>query len=325
MKKIILPLFFIFTFFGCDEIESSLMKASTGKSGEVLVVIQKHLWQGETGSILKKNLNVDFPGLPQSEPRFSVTNIPHVAFSNIFKNHRNIILTEVSSKITKSIITYKYDVYASPQLVINIKAKSTKELNQLLNSKIIEITDLIENTELDRLAKNYSRLKNKEIYNQLKKNHKIKLTVPKGYKLDVDTNNFIWISHETPLISQGILIYYYNYTDTNSFALENLLNKRDTILKYNVPGARENSYMSTDREFYLEFKELIKNERYTAEIRGLWNVKGDFMGGPFVNTSFVDEKNNRIITIDAFVYSPKKDKRNYVRQLEAIVNSIEIE
>ncbi len=323
MKKIFLPLFIVFIFFGCEEIESSLMKASTGKSGEVLVVVQKNIWKGESGSILRKNLNVDFPGLPQSEPRFSVTNIPHVAFNNIFKNHRNIIFTEVSGKVKKSIITYKYDVYASPQLVITIKAKSKKELKELLKSNIIEITDLIENTELDRLAKNYSRLRNNEIYNQLKKNHDIKLTVPKGYKLDVDTNNFIWISHETPLISQGLLIYYYDYTDTNSFKLDNLLNKRDSILINNVPGPSKNSYMNTDRDYYLEFKEFYKDERYTAEIRGLWNVKGDFMGGPFVNTSVVDEKNSRIITVDAYVYSPKKNKRNYIRQLEAIVGSLE--
>jgi hypothetical protein len=45
------------------------------------------------------------------------------------------------------------------------------------------------------------------------------------------------------------------------------------------------------------------------------------MGGPFLSHSFLSEDGSEIITMDAFVYAPKYDKRNYLRQVEAILYS----
>jgi hypothetical protein len=54
----------------------------------------------------------------------------------------------------------------------------------------------------------------------------------------------------------------------------------------------------------------------------LWRVEGDFMGGPFVNITFVDEKTSRLVILDGFVYAPKYDKRDYLRQVEALMHSV---
>ena len=66
----------------------------------------------------------------------------------------------------------------------------------------------------------------------------------------------------------------------------------------------------------------LKNN-YTIEIRGLWNVYGDFMGDPFLSLTVLDEKRKRVITVDGYVYAPKFNKRNYLRQVEAILYSLE--
>jgi len=58
------------------------------------------------------------------------------------------------------------------------------------------------------------------------------------------------------------------------------------------------------------------------EIRGIWEVKNDFMGGTFINYSFIDKKNNRILCLDGFVYAPNQDKRDYIFELEAIFKSL---
>jgi len=60
------------------------------------------------------------------------------------------------------------------------------------------------------------------------------------------------------------------------------------------------------------------------EIRGLWRVENAFMGGPFVSLSTVDETRNRVVTVEGFVYAPKADKRNLMRQVEAVVYSLQI-
>jgi hypothetical protein len=60
-----------------------------------------------------------------------------------------------------------------------------------------------------------------------------------------------------------------------------------------------------------------------VETRGLWDIENDFMGGPFISHALIDKTGERVLVLDAFVYHPRADKRNYVRQLEAILYSFE--
>ncbi len=60
------------------------------------------------------------------------------------------------------------------------------------------------------------------------------------------------------------------------------------------------------------------------ETRGVWNVVGDFMAGPFLSYTVVDERHGRLITLEGYVYAPNKPKRDYLRQMEAILYSLEI-
>jgi hypothetical protein len=57
-------------------------------------------------------------------------------------------------------------------------------------------------------------------------------------------------------------------------------------------------------------------------MRGVWSVEHDFMGGPFISYTFVDPRNNQILTLMGYVYHPNKKKRNLLRQLEAIIYSV---
>jgi hypothetical protein len=48
------------------------------------------------------------------------------------------------------------------------------------------------------------------------------------------------------------------------------------------------------------------------------------MGGPFISFSILDEKRKRIVTVDGFLYAPTDDKRDLLRQIEAILLSTKI-
>jgi len=54
----------------------------------------------------------------------------------------------------------------------------------------------------------------------------------------------------------------------------------------------------------------------------LSNSAGDFMGGPFINYTMVDQRHQRVVTIDGYVYYPSKDKKNLLRQLEALIYTL---
>ena len=47
------------------------------------------------------------------------------------------------------------------------------------------------------------------------------------------------------------------------------------------------------------------------------------MGGPFVSHSFYSKDGKDIIVLEAWVYAPKYDKRQYLRQTESLLYSFE--
>ncbi|MBR6246610.1 MAG: DUF4837 family protein, partial [Bacteroidales bacterium] len=60
-----------------------------------------------------------------------------------------------------------------------------------------------------------------------------------------------------------------------------------------------------------------------AQTRGFWEVHNDFMGGPFVSHSFYGPDAKEIIVVEAWVYAPRFDKRQYLRQVESVIYSFE--
>ena len=59
-----------------------------------------------------------------------------------------------------------------------------------------------------------------------------------------------------------------------------------------------------------------------AELRGLWESVNDKMGGPFYEFSFIDKTGENVISVGGFVYAPEEDKRDYLREVEAIVKTV---
>jgi hypothetical protein len=82
--------------------------------------------------------------------------------------------------------------------------------------------------------------------------------------------------------------------------------------------------MITEKAFSPYLGTTIIDGNSTLESRGVWDVKNDFMAGPFINYIIDDKKNNRQLVLEGFTYAPQIAKRNYMFELEAIIKSIKI-
>lgn len=328
MKKrnIILLVLILVLGYGCstDNVRKKLLTTVSGAAGEVVVVMDKDPWNGEPGQIIRNVLAQDVPCLPQEEPMFNLVNIPHNAFSDMFQIHRNIVICNISSSVIDPVISVENDKWAQPQTIINIDAPNRDVFIRFFNENSDKVLGLLLKAERDRLLNNYKKYNELDVVNKIEKKAGIYLSVPKGYQYALDTNNFVWLSFETPQISQGIFIYYYDYTDTAMFNKLSLINKRNEFLQSYVAGPRKGSYMTTELQILPDYRTYDYKEIYTAELRGLWKVEGDYMGGPFVSITRLDKAHNRLITVEGFVYAPKYDKRNYLRQVEAVLYSFEL-
>ncbi len=316
----------IFSTLSCQQQQSNVLKPGvTGEANEILLVLPKHRWTGKIGDTLRSDLQKELFGLPQPEPMFHLQNIPPKAFNKLLQTHRNILRITISPNEEKALISIKKDMWAAPQIYILIKAPDNDSFLKIWGKNKYRLIDLLLTTERKRLMDYFRKYRNEAVCQDIKKQFNISLNIPVGYKTAIMNKDFAWIRKEyTDDRSLGIFVYQYEYTDTAMLHKENLLRVRDSLLKRYVPGPTKGSYMTTEHRFPPEIKEFKYKGRYTIEIRGLWKLVNDFMGGPFVSQVTIDEKRNRIITVGGYVYAPDYDKRNYMRRIEGIVYSLEI-
>jgi hypothetical protein len=51
-------------------------------------------------------------------------------------------------------------------------------------------------------------------------------------------------------------------------------------------------------------------------------MRNGALGGPFVSLSSVDTVERKVIVGEGFVYSPSTDKRDLIRQMEAVLRTL---
>lgn len=326
MKRLINTILLVTAFFaasGCKEGTKALLPNISGKAGEVIVVIDKNNWEGDLGNELRLLLADDCPWLAQKEPLYSLVNVAPGAFTDMFKVHRNIVFMDINPQVSKEGVSYRTDMWASPQCVIQISSATPEGAVELLKSEGETIVAVIEQAERDRVITNTLLYEERSLAPQVMKIMGGSPHFPSGYKLKKKTDDFIWIADEKQYTNQGVFIYKYPVSESEPFSQENILKHRNAVLKANVPGMFDGTYMTT-AEFIPPTVSYLKYKgRDFAQTRGFWEVYNDFMGGPFVSHSFYSKDGKDIIVLEAFVYAPKYDKRQYLRQVESLLYSFE--
>lgn len=323
MKKVFFIFASILALAGCKTSKALLPNVS-GKAGEIIVVIEKNDWEGTLGSDVRELLASDCPWLAQKEPLYSLVNVPPGGFGDLLKIHRNIVFFSINPQVDSAGVLYRHDVWAQPQCLVQVSAHSPEEASRLLASDGKTIVSFIEQAERDRVIRNSIRYEERAIAEKVQPVFGGSPHFPMGYKLKKLTTDFAWIADEKQYTIQGILIYKYPATGAeDELSAENIIAKRNEILRTNVPGMFENTWMTTGDYLPPTLEFFRYRGRDFAQLRGLWEVENDFMGGPFVSHSFYSQDGKYVITAEAFVYAPKYDKRQYLRQVESILFSWE--
>ena len=309
----------------CKNKAGKILPNVSGKAGEVLVVSEKIWWSGAAGMILRDSLTADCPYLPQKEPLYSLVTVTPSNFTQMFQIHRNIVMLNINAGVNVPGIVYNMNKWASPQLVITVNASTQDEAADLLEKNMHTIISTIEQTERDRVVSNtrkYQERKLAEVVHDFTRGGN--MVFPSGYSLKKRTEDFLWISYETTYVQQGIFISRHPATHKKSeLTPEALVDRRNALLKANVPGMFEGTYMTTSRVIAPSVKYAAYKDIRFAELRGFWDVEGDFMGGPFVSHTFYSPSGDELICIEAYVYAPKYDKRLYLRQIESLLYGFE--
>lgn len=320
---------FLLLAFSCDTVQQQggmagkIMPNITGGAGEVLVVMDQFNWENSAGEILQDILKEEFSGLPQSEPLFDVVQVTVASFDGVYQFHRTIVLTTVASGLEPK-IRYRENIWAKPQIMVQLEAPSGAALKDLISENERQIRSFLVQYDRNRLMNVYKDSKDPAIQKDIANHHQVRLAIPRGYNMDFSNEEYTSVSIESPDLSQVIQVYDYPASGPEDLNTANIIEKRNSFTQKFVKGPREGSYMVIAPMFKPIAYDLKNNNKDVVELRGLWELENGFMGGPFVSHSVYDPARGRIVTVDGYIYHPNQKKRVKVKQLEAIIYSMEI-
>jgi hypothetical protein len=300
-----------------------IMPNVTGGTGEVLVVMDQFNWDNSAGELLKDILKEEYPGLPQSEPMFDVIQVTAASFDGVYQYHRSIVLTTVSAGLEPK-IRYRENVWSKPQIVVQIEAPTSSELKELISANEKQIQGFLIQYDRNRLMNVYKESKDPAIQKDIATHHQVRLAIPRGYNMDFSTEDYTSVSIESPDLSQVIQVYEYPAEGPEDLNVANIIAQRNSFTRKYTKGPSDDSYMTISRMYEPIAYDLKNNNMDVIELRGLWDLENGFMGGPFLSHSVYDAKRGRIVTVDGYIYHPNQKKRVKMRQLEAIIYSMEI-
>ncbi|MCZ8229823.1 DUF4837 family protein [Flavobacterium sp.] len=306
--------------FSCNKKQAPLLRESVGKINTIAVIMNDALWNGEVGDSLRNKLAAPVFGLPQEEPLFTINQYPDKLVEGFVTDSRTIVV--VKKGVTTS-FEIKKNQYATPQTVFHLTGTTNDTLLYLLEKHSAEMIRLIKKGEIQANQKSNreSLLDPKIIENKFH----IRLDVPSDFEYALQKPRFIWLKKEIVSGSMSLLLYQVplNTIQTPN-PITSIIRMRDSIGKLYIKGREEQTPMITG-EGYAPYWFTIKlDHRPTFETKGTWELKNDFMSGPFINYVIFDKEYNRIMVLEGFCYSPADEKREVMFALESIIKSVKI-
>ena len=293
MKKLYLLLtLLVLAFSSCTK--EMVFPVASGRPYEVLVVVDKDLWERPSGRALFEVLDTDVPGLPQSERSFRISQTTPDEMSNTLRIFRNVIVVDINPQMyTQTKLRFMRDKYAMEQIWVTLQSPSEEDFRKRLVRKHSHVV-----SELTRTL------------------FHCEMWAPDEMKSSKKGKDFFWASNNASSGMVSVCVYSYPYTGPETFCKEYVLAKRDSVMEINIPGAEPGMFMKTDT-LYTDCRPITVHGQYAYESRGLWYMENAAMGGPFVSHSRVDTTRNLVIVAEGFVYAPEKMKRGLIRRVEA--------
>ncbi|WP_299383056.1 DUF4837 family protein [uncultured Lacinutrix sp.] len=328
MRKLILLVVIVATTFSCGNDGSSagikILPDSAGPVNKIAIVVDNELWKNTVGETIRNVMAQSIDGLPQPEPIFSLNQIPTQVFTGFAKQSRSILKVEQGEASFK----IERDVHARPQKIVTVSGKDIAEIKAQITNNADNIVEALKAEEIryKQMQMSKSLSGTKDIQESLG----LKVKFPSYYRVTNTVakpeDKFHWIKRDIQTGYTNVLFYELplNAIKKDDSLVSQIIKIRDSIGKKYISGPVDGSYMATEMAYAPHVYETIIDNKPTIEVKGLWDVKNQFMSGPFIMYLIEDKVNNRYVVAEGFAYAPSVSKRNYVFELESIIKSIRI-
>ncbi|HQQ98644.1 MAG TPA: DUF4837 family protein [Cyclobacteriaceae bacterium] len=335
--------------FGSCSKDVKNMPPASGGVGDIFLVMDSLQWRGPLGRTLDSAFNAEMPGLPRKEARFKMRWIDPRKLNFVLKQSRNLIFVFTldqktsGSRILQGLFTPESiekiksqpdnflasakNVFAKNQEVMYLTSPQEQHLLSMVKKNLSKLTDHFDLRERERLGVSLFKAGQVSgVSDVLKNEYQCYLKIPFGYKLADKQPDFVWLRQINPKDDKDIFIARKKYTTPAAFELESLVRFRDDMLRHYIFEDPEipDTYFVTERAvpFIPVTADTINfNNHFAVRLRGIWRSNTFGMGGPFQGYALVDEANQQFYYIEGFTFSPGRNQREIMRELETILHS----
>ncbi|WP_456459845.1 DUF4837 family protein [Reichenbachiella sp.] len=319
----------------------SHLPVARGEANAILCVMDTTQWNGPVGEALRDIFSDYVPGLPQDEPYFKLRNINPLKMNNILKTGKSMIFVSTMDnqgaqsramqnyftsssleKILSDTALYRLpqkNQFARGQEILHLFGQTEQQLIAHLKRDKEVLRNYFLTIENERISKAVFKVREKQIEKTLRETHGFDVQVPYGYDLAKNQRDFIWIRLLDPEYEKNIFVHYRPFNSREPF--EDVLAFREEITSSYMRDVQKPDIFMTLQKENMNIREVNFKGKYAKELRGLWKLSDISGGGPFVSYVFVDESQKRLYYLEGYVYAPSKDKREFMQEMEVIINT----
>lgn len=336
----------------CSDKDGKNLPSASGRTGDIFLVMDSLQWRGPLGDVMDSLFNAEMEGLPRKEAIFHMRWIDPRKLNFVLKQRRNLIFAVTLDQKTiganqikrtftpESLEKIKTEsnlfsqnsrnLFAKNQEVLFLFGKTEPELIKNLRTHGTKLVEYFNVRERERLGASLFRAGQlKGIPQVMRKDFKCEMKVPFGYQLVMNEPDFLWVRQINPQDDKDIFIARKKYTSPEQFKKDSLIAFRDQVCRKNIfeDPDRSDTYLLTETSIPYKpviTREINFNKKFAVEMRGLWRTNNLTMGGPFLGYTFVDEAQGLLYYIEGFTFSPGKDQREIMRELETILYTFKV-
>jgi hypothetical protein len=320
-----------------------------GPMNQLVVVADSSLWTSAVGDTFDYYFAAAYPILPQPEPIFDIKYFTPQQLMNI-KERRELRtyvfladLAQTNSPLTRLVeedmgkekisdvrrengytVTVGKDKWAKGQLLVYMAGSSPEALVRSIKQQYAAIIQQIRKEDGPRLdAGIFMGGVNDTLQDYLRLQTGVNMKIPHDYfrAMYSPEKQVMWLRKETEDVSYNIMVQVIPYTSETQLTKEGIKILRNELGRF-VASEIPNTYMViNDVDLPMLFNVGVYQNYYSVEARGIWEMRNDFMGGPFLSILTLNPNNNKLYLIDGFVYAPGEDKREIMQQLEYIMRT----
>lgn len=291
-------------------------RIANNERNTISVITDDSLWNGPVGDSIRMGLTMPVLGLMYEEPQFSLNQYPAVLFEDYMGKSRHLLLVKFGAPA--GFLTANSSTVEG-QTIYELQAPNEEELARLWSEVAPSLRTHIQEAEWQNVL---DEMNSKTCYSDAGlSGHPFRFVFPEEYSLRKNTPNFKWYKKEVVSGSASFLFYTIPLVKTADLyeLIPHYIRHRDSLTSKEIMGALEKSPMLVEDAFAPHIHTQLWNNRLAYVLRGSWEMRNNFMNGPFIAYLIPDSEKGVYWVAEGFCYTPTRKKRDILTELEAVL------